>query len=299
MKILVFGKNGQVGRELQRTLHPLGDVSALDREEANLEHKDDLFHVIEKIDPKIIVNAAAYTAVDLAEKEKDKAHRINATAVWEMAQYCKKRGSLLVHYSTDYVFDGKKKEAYLENDKPAPINFYGKSKLEGERSIIQSRCAYLIFRTSWVYSYFGKNFIKTMWRLAQEREKLEVVYDQVGAPTSAYFIAEMTAKAIEAFLKDQLKTGIYHLTPSGTVSWHQLATYVIRKANNKGVKTKVTPENISAIKTESYPTPAKRPKNSVLDHQLLENALGIPFPRWQDGVDALIDRLVREGLSSI
>ncbi|WP_404355918.1 dTDP-4-dehydrorhamnose reductase [Methylotuvimicrobium sp. KM1] len=290
MNILLLGKNGQVGRELQRTLLPLGHVSAFGRDEADLQNPDALLGLLKERKPEIIVNAAAYTAVDKAETDEKAAYAINAEAVDVLAQYTSTHDALFVHYSTDYVFDGEKKEAYLETDTTDPQSIYGKSKRAGEEAILKSQCNALIFRTSWVFSADGNNFIKTILRLAQERDSLNIVADQFGAPTCAELIADVTAHAIIGFRRDQLTGGIYHLTSGGETTWHGLACYAVQRANENGMQLKLKPENIQPISTEAYPLPAKRPKNSRLNTGSLANSLELHFPDWR----LYVDRVIRE-----
>ena len=288
MRLLVLGTNGQVGWELQRSLAPLGAVIALGREEADLEDAAKLRDAVAGAAPDVIVNAAAYTAVDKAESEPERADRINCRAVAELAHMAAGRGALLVHYSTDYVFDGRKPEPYVETDATAPINVYGRSKLAGEQAIAASSARHLIFRTSWVHAGHGSNFIRTMLRLAAERDSLLVVADQIGAPTSAALIADITAQAIAA----NLAPDTYHLTASGETSWHGLAQFVIAEARAAGIPLKAGPENIAAITTAEYPTPATRPANSRLDTTKLRAALGITLPDWREGARQSVTQLI-------
>ncbi len=294
MKVLLFGKNGQVGNELCQTLLSIGEIIALDRSSVDLENTDALIQVLEANPVDVIVNAAAYTAVDKAESEENRAFQINEKAVGVMAAYAKRKNVLLVHYSTDYVFDGNKQSPYEEDDIPNPLNTYGKSKWAGEKAILQSGCFHLIFRTSWVYSYHGHNFIKTIWRLGKERDALNVVTDQIGSPTSAELIADITTKAITAFYAKTLPEGIYHLTASGQTSWHNLACYLMKKAHEAKMPMKLSPERIKAISTEEYPLPALRPKNSRLNNFKLSQKLNFAIPEWSYHVDRLIDRLIQE-----
>lgn len=296
MKILLLGKDGQVGRELQRTLLPLGEVVALGRAEANFEQPAQLINVVTSVRPDVIVNAAAYTAVDKAESERALAHRINAESVGELAHYAQRHGALLVHYSTDYVFDGNKATAYVESDATMPQSVYGQSKRAGELAIQQSGCDALILRTSWVFSAQGGNFIKTILRLATERENLSIVADQVGAPTSAELIADVTALALLGCRHKALPCGLYHLTAAGATSWHGLASYVVEKALAHGAKLKLDSSQIRAIPTEDYPLPAKRPKNSRLDTTKLSDTLKISLPDWPLHVDRCIAQLFEIGV---
>lgn len=291
MKILLIGKNGQVGQELQRTLLPLGEVAALGRESLELGDLAALKQVLAAQAPAVIVNASAYTAVDRAESDEALATAVNAGAVAAMAAYAREHGALLVHYSTDYVFDGTKEAPYREDDATAPQSAYGRSKRAGEEAILASGCQALVFRTSWVFSSHGGNFIKTMLRLAGERDSLSVVADQFGAPTSAELIADVTALAIAAHRRGALAGGIYHLTAAGATSWHGLASYAIERAIAHGASLKVDPSQIKPIPTEAYPVPAKRPRNSRLDTSKLCGALGLQMPDWKVHVDRLIDQL--------
>lgn len=294
LRILLFGKAGQVGAELQRTLPHVGQLKSCGREVADLEDQESLKTVIRDYRPDIIVNAAAYTAVDRAETEPDKANSINAEAVSLMAEEAKCLDAWLVHYSTDYVFDGTKNAPYIETDQPNPLGIYGETKLKGEWSIRQSGCKYLIFRTSWVYGAHGSNFIKTILRLAMEREVLNVVADQHGAPTSAGLIAEISAKAIPAISSGAMHPGTYHLAPSGDTTWHELAQRVVSRAHQLGMPLLLKPTQVRPIPTIDYPTAAVRPMNSRLDSSLLATTLGIALPDWQSEVDRFIEYLVRE-----
>lgn len=294
MKILLLGKNGQVGSELSRTLLALGQVLALARQDLCLSNLKALEAYLLLHKPTIIVNAAAYTAVDQAETEQQLAHLINAESVAVLANYAKNNNALLIHYSTDYVFDGEKKQAYIESDAPNPLNKYGLTKRAGELAILNSGCKHLIFRTSWVYSATGNNFIKTILKLAKDKTSLKVIADQIGAPTSAELIADVTALAIASYQKGQLADGIYHLTASGSTSWHQLACYVVNKAADMGVSLNLNAKAIEAIATEGYPLPAARPKNSLLDHSALSKGLNLHIPEWNVYVDRVLEQLTRK-----
>ena len=298
MKILLLGKNGQVGHELQRTLLPLGEVIALGRGEADLENLSSLNATLQAHAPDIIVNAAAYTAVDKAETDETTAFKINADAVAVLATYAREKGALLVHYSTDYVFDGEKQTPYTETDATNPQSAYGRSKRAGEEAIAQSGCNALVFRTSWVYGLRGRNFLLTVLRLAQERDELRIVADQFGAPTSAELIADVTALAIAGFRQRAISSGIYHLTAAGKTSWHGLACHVARRAIANGVTLKLDAGQIRAIPTEEYPVPARRPKNSLMDTNALSIALGLHLPDWKIHVDRAVDQLTRIGTPS-
>jgi len=292
LKILLLGANGQVGWELQRSLAPLGQLLACDRDCADLDNFDQLRTTIREYSPDIIVNAAAYTAVDQAESEPDKAQRINAEAVGLIATETKRLGAWLVHYSTDYVFDGSKATAYTETDLPNPVSVYGQSKLAGEEAIRDSSCDHLIFRTSWVYAARGSNFAKTMLRLASQRDELKVVSDQIGAPTSAELIADVTALCLNRILVDQpfgeQAGGTYHLSPGGETNWHEYAQYVISEALQAGFTLNARPEQIHPIATSEYPLPARRPANSRLDTTKLINMFKIYLPHWQYHVKRLV-----------
>ena len=291
MNILLLGKDGQVGKELARTLLPLGHVHAIGRRELNLENLSHLKQFLQKTQFNLIVNAAAYTAVDKAESDANTAYIINEQVTRTLAEYAQMNNALMVHYSTDYVFDGEKKEPYLESDRTNPQNIYGASKRAGEQAILNSGCRFLIFRTSWVFSAYGHNFITTILKLAQEKETLRIVADQYGAPTSAEFIADVTALAIADYRRGKIVNGIYHLTASGHTSWHGLALYAVEKARLNGATLTLKQFAIDPIATDGYPLPAKRPKSSLLDLGALSNALEISIPHWQVDVDRMIHQL--------
>jgi dTDP-4-dehydrorhamnose reductase len=291
MKILLFGKDGQVGRELQRTLLPFGYVIAFNRQSADLQNLSELNQLLLRVKPDLIVNAAAYTAVDKAETDPETAFKINAEAVAVMAGYAFQNEILLVHYSTDYVFDGQKPGAFVESDATHPLGIYGLSKRMGEESIAQSQCNALIFRTSWVFSSHGNNFIKTILRLAKEKNSLNIVADQFGAPTSAELIADVTALAIAAYRCGSIQRGIYHLTANGETNWHQFACHIVDRTLANGLPLQLDSSQIRPITTEEYPVPAKRPKNSRLDTSLLSSRLGLQLPDWTVHVDRTIDQL--------
>lgn len=290
MKILLLGKDGQVGWELQRALSPLGELIALNRHGdthwcGDLRDFDNLQKTVETLKPDVIVNAAAYTAVDKAESELQLAHDINAKAPGILAKAAASIDALLVHYSTDYVFNGSGSKPWTEYDLPAPINHYGKTKLEGEQLIQASDCHYLIFRTSWVYGLHGNNFIKTMLRLMQERESLQVIQDQIGAPTGADLIADMTSLALLWLGKEKPVKKIYHLAPTGSTSWYDYARFILEKASaNSSVKCK----EIKPIQSKEYPTPAARPCNSRLNTHQLSEDFSLYLPAWEEGVDKML-----------
>ena len=291
MKILLLGKNGQVGWEAQRALAPLGELVALDRHGSDglcgdLEQVDALADTVRRLAPDVIVNAAAYTAVDKAEQEAERAQAINADAVAMLARQTHELGALLVHYSTDYVFDGSGAQPWREDDAPAPLSVYGATKLAGEQAIRASGCEHLIFRTSWVYAARGGNFARTMLRLAAEREQLSVIDDQIGAPTGAELIADVSAHAIRSTLKDRSLCGTYHHAAAGQTSWHAYASFVIDRARRSGAALAV--QKITPIPTTSYPTPATRPLNSRLDTQRLRSRFGLHLADWRDGVTRML-----------
>ena len=296
MKILLFGKNGQVGWELQRSLAPLGELVALGSSGhaglcGDLSDLAGLAETVFKVKPDVIVNAAAYTAVDKAESEPEQARLINALAPGVLADEAQKLGAWFVHYSTDYVFDGSGGQFWQETDATGPLNVYGRTKLEGEQAV--TRCAkHLIFRTSWVYAARGANFAKTMLRLAQEREQLKVIDDQIGAPTGAELIADVTALALRAVLQKPEQAGIYHLAAGGEVSWFDYARFVIEQARQRGLPIKVAPEAIEPIPTRAYPLPAKRPHNSRLDTRKLKQSFDLVLPDWRVGVTRVLGEVL-------
>lgn len=297
MKILLLGKNGQVGWQLQRALAPLGEIVALERKDAggDLADPQGLAAAVRAAKPQVIVNAAAYTAVDKAESEPQLARLINTEAPAALAREAAASGALLVHYSTDYVFDGSGSAPWQESDATGPLNVYGATKLAGEQAIAASGCAHLTFRTSWVYAAHGDNFIKTMLRLAATRERLTVIDDQKGAPTGAELIADVTAHAISQTLQQPAKAGLYHLTAAGEASWFDYAQYVLalaRQARPQGIKTAAG--GVQPIASSQYPAAARRPLNSRLDTRRLQAAFGLQMPPWQQGVT----RVLREILES-
>lgn len=291
MKILLLGKAGQIGQALQHTLPTLGELVPLGRKDADLRDQDALRSALLSHRPDVIVNAAGYTDVDLAESQPDAAAQINTQAVATLARHASDTGALLVHYSTDYVFDGGKPAPYTEADLPAPLNVYGATKLAGEAAIIASACNALILRCSWVYAAHGQNFPKTILRLARERERLDVVADQVGAPTSAALIAAVTRQAISAHRQQLLDNGIYHLAASGATNWCAYARYLVTAAEARDIPLRLTPEGIHPILSEAYGAAARRPHNSRLDTTRLADALGLKFADWKHGVDELVNQL--------
>jgi dTDP-4-dehydrorhamnose reductase len=298
MKILLLGKNGQVGWALQRSLAPLGELVALDAQSqihcGDLSNLAGLAQTVRDVAPDVIVNAAAYTAVDKAESEPVLAHAINALAPGMLAQEAKRCGAWLVHFSTDYVFDGSGKQAWLETDAAAPLSVYGASKLAGEQAIMAAACQHLIFRTSWVYGARGNNFVKTMLKLAQERDSLKVVNDQIGAPTGADLLADVTAHAISTALQQPNVSGLYHLVASGKTSWHEYATLVIEYARQAGLPIKVAQTAIHAVPSSEFATVAKRPLNSRLNTSKLQQTFNLHLPNWQTGVTRMLDEYLQK-----
>ncbi len=292
MKILLLGKNGQVGWSLQRSLAPLGELVALDSQSqthcGDLSNLTGLAQTVRDVAPDVIVNAAAYTAVDKAENEPVLAHTINALALSVLAQEAKRIGAWLIHFSTDYVFDGSGDKPWLETDATVPLSVYGVTKLAGEQAIIASACKHLIFRTSWVYGARGNNFAKTMLKLAQERDSLKVVNDQMGAPTGADLLADVTAHAIRTALQKPNVIGLYHLAASGETSWHEYACFVIDFARQAGLEIKVAQTAIQAVPSSEFATVAKRPLNSRLNTNKLQKTFSLHLPDWQSGVTRML-----------
>ncbi|MCA0327571.1 MAG: dTDP-4-dehydrorhamnose reductase [Proteobacteria bacterium] len=293
MRILLLGRNGQVGWELQRSLAPLGELVALDRRGAaglvgELSDLDGLAATVRAVRPTVIVNAAAHTAVDKAESEPDLAHRLNAEAPAVLAREAAALGALLVHYSTDYVFDGSGDAPRTEDAPTHPLSVYGQTKLEGERAIRAAGGRHLILRTSWVYAARGGNFAKTMLRLAGERERLTVINDQWGAPTGAELIADVSAQAIAQVRQQPEKAGLYHLAAAGETTWFDYANYVLETAKKAQQAIKIKATETLPIATSAYPTPARRPLNSRLDTRALQAAFGLRLPPWQDGVRRML-----------
>ncbi|WP_458527205.1 dTDP-4-dehydrorhamnose reductase [Onishia taeanensis] len=296
-RILLLGKNGQVGWELQRALAPLGELTALDRHgckglTGDLADVDGLRRTVRQLKPQVIVNAGAYTGVDRAEEQRELATRINAEAPALLAEEARALNALLIHYSTDYVFNGSGDSPWRESDPVGPLNHYGASKLAGERHIQSSGCRHLIFRTSWVYAARGNSFLSTMARLMCEREALQVIDDQHGAPTGAELIADVTSHALVQTLNDGAKQGLYHLVPAGQTSWHGYAIFIAEWLQRQGTEVQSTQERIAPISTSEWPTPANRPLNSRLTTTKLERAFSLTLPAWQNGVErALVERL--------
>jgi dTDP-4-dehydrorhamnose reductase len=298
MKILLFGKGGQVGWELQRSLAPLGELIALDADSqqpcGDFTRPDDIAQSVRTIAPDVIVNAAAYTAVDKAESEPALAHTINALAPGILAQEARKLGSWLIHYSTDYVFDGSGSKPWLETDPTAPLSVYGSTKLAGEEAIRAAGCQHLIFRTSWVYAARGGNFARTMLRLAHERERLTVIDDQIGAPTGADLLADVTAHAIRMARQQPELSGLYHLAAAGETSWHGYACFVLDHARQAGIELKAATENVLPVPTSAFPLPARRPLNSRLDASKLQTTFDLHLPLWQTGVARALSEILEK-----
>ena len=292
MKILLFGKGGQVGWELQRSLSPLGELVALDFD--STDHCGDfsnlagLADTVRAVKPDVIVNAAAHTAVDKAESEPELVRMLNALAPAVLAQEAARIGAWLVHYSTDYVFDGSGTRPWTETDAPAPLNVYGQTKLEGEQ-LIQDACPqHLILRTSWVYAARGGNFAKTMLRLAQERERLTVIDDQFGAPTGAELLADVTAHAIRHLRLRPDDAGLYHLVAGGETNWHAYANYVLAQARVLQAGLHIKASEVLPVASSAFPTAARRPHNSRLDTRKLQTTFGLSLPHWQQGVARML-----------
>jgi len=297
MKILLLGKNGQVGWELQRALAPLGEVVALGSDSpfplcADFANPEALAATVRAVAPQIIVNAAAHTAVDRAEAEPDHARALNAKAPAVLAREAKALGAWLMHYSTDYVFDGTGTAPWTEDSPTGPLSVYGSTKLEGEKAIQDSGCKHLIFRTSWVYAARGGNFAKTMLRLAKERERLAVIADQFGAPTGAELLADLTAHALRSAIARPELAGTYHAVAQGETTWHAYACHVIEQARAMGQVIKVAPGAIEAVPSSAFPTAAKRPGNSRMDTRKLQQAFQITLPPWQHGVNRMLDEVL-------
>lgn len=299
MKILLFGKSGQVGWELQRSLTPLGELIALDFDSrqqcGDFTRLDDMAQTVRAIAPDVIVNAAAYTAVDKAESEPELVRTINVLAPGILAREARKLGSWLIHYSTDYVFDGSGSKPWMETDPTGPLSVYGLTKLEGEEAIRASGCHHLIFRTSWVYAARGGNFARTMLRLAQERERLTVVDDQIGAPTGADLLADVTAHAIRMALQQAELSGLYHLVAGGETSWYGYACYVLHLARQAGIELKVAGDSVIPVPTSAFPLPARRPLNSRLDASKLQTTFDVRLPLWQIGVARMVEEILASG----
>ncbi len=289
-KTIITGISGQLGSAL---LIAFGQApcTGLDRSQLNLDDPGSIEAVLDALKPSLIINPAAYTAVDKAESDPEQAFRVNAESVGIMARWCARNHALFVHYSTDYVFDGKKPTPYVETDDPCPLSVYGKSKYAGEQAIIASSCRHLIFRTSWVAGMRGNNFIRTILRLAQDRDSLRVVNDQVGSPTAAELIARTTLQVLEKANEHEV-SGLFHLTASNSTTWFDYAQYIVQRARQLGLATQLGPEGINPIPSTEYPVPAPRPMNSCLNTRKLCQWLDISgLPVWQQDIDPIIDHL--------
>lgn len=299
MKILLFGKNGQLGWELQRSLAALGEVRALGRPDADFGVPEALRAGVHDYRPDVIVNAAAYTAVDRAEGDAGTVHGINALAPGVLAEAARECGAWLVHYSSDYVFDGRKESAYLEEDAASPLSVYGRSKFDGEERIRASGARHLILRTSWVFGPHGANFPKTILQLARERPQLEVVADQIGAPTSAELLADLTALALQHIALRGIGAGelagTYHVAASGQTNWHAYACHVLAQALAQGARLQAGPGQILPVTTAAWPAAAQRPLNSLLDTNKFRTAFGLALPDWRHHVNRLIAGLAEGG----
>ncbi len=296
MKILLFGKGGQVGWELQRSLLPLGELIALDFDSndfcADFTDLRGLADTVARIQPDVIVNAAAHTAVDKAESEPDLARTLNALAPAALAQAAAQCQALMVHYSTDYVFDGSGTTPWRETDATGPLSVYGATKLEGEQLIAKHCAKHLIFRTSWVYAARGGNFAKTMLRLAKEKDRLTVIDDQIGAPTGADLLADVTAHAIRHVMQNNAAWGLYHLVAGGQTSWHGYAEFVLSESLRHQPGLQLAAKAVDAVPTSAFPTPARRPHNSRLDTQKIKTTFGLALPEWQAGVSRMLKEVL-------
>jgi dTDP-4-dehydrorhamnose reductase len=300
MKILLTGRDGQVGFELARALAPLGEVVAVGRADCDLGDADALRALVRRVAPDVVVNPAAWTAVDRAETERDAAFAVNARAPAILGEEAARLGALVVHYSTDYVFDGAGTRPWTEDDTPAPHSVYGASKLAGERALAEACPHHLIMRTGWVLGVHGGNFARTMLRLAAERDQLTVVDDQFGAPTSAALLADLTAHVVRQYVRqyaregrDAFPFGLYHVAAAGETSWYDYARFVLDAARSAGMALKAGPDDVRPVPTAAYPTAARRPANSRLDTSLFRRTFGLRLPPWQDGVHHVLQQLLR------
>ena len=296
MKFLVTGKNGQLGFELQRALAPLGAIIAVDREDCDLADADAIRSLVRSVQPDLIINPAAYTAVDRAESEPQLATALNALAPAVLGEEATRINAAVIHYSTDYVFDGTSPRPYVETDATNPLNVYGRTKRDGDLALQQSCPQHLIFRTSWVVGAHGNNFAKTMLRLAKERDSLSIVADQMGAPTSAALLADVTAQLIGRMQREGRSTfpfGLYNCTNGGVTSWHAYACFVLQQALDAGVALKTHPAQVKPITTAEYPLPAIRPANSQLDTALFCSTFDLILPDWQQGLHHILQQVLR------
>ncbi|SOD16752.1 dTDP-4-dehydrorhamnose reductase [Nitrosomonas ureae] len=296
MRILLLGKSGQLGWELQRSLAPLGELISLDSASkelcGDLSNLKGIKQTIQKTAPNIIVNAGAYTAVDKAENEPELTQILNAEAPKILAQAAKEQNARLIHYSTDYVFNGNGAQPYDETDTADPLNYYGKTKLEGDENILTSGCSHLIFRTSWIYATFGSNFIKTILYLAQNRDKLTIVNDQIGSPTSAELIADTTAYTLFTVKYKPEISGLFNLTAKGYTSWYEFAKFILEYVEKRNLPLKIHSTDIDPISSVEFPLPAKRPLNSRLNTSKLENTFHLSLPAWQTGVSRILTEIL-------
>ena len=296
LKVLLFGKGGQVGWELQRSLSPIGELIALDFESqdhcGDFTNLQGLANTVRDIQPDVIINAAAHTAVDKAESEPELARTINALAPGVLAEAAQRFGATLVHYSTDYVFDGSGRQAWREIDPTNPLSVYGKTKLEGEQLVAANCAKHLIFRTSWVYAAKGGNFAKTMLRLAKERDALTVINDQMGAPTGAELLADVTAHTIRSLQLNPEQAGLYHLVAGGETSWHGYAQFVIDHARKSGVELKTNQRTLTPVPSSAFATAATRPLNSRLNTSKLQSTFNLTLPTWQQGVARMLTEII-------
>jgi dTDP-4-dehydrorhamnose reductase len=296
-RFFITGANGQLGFELQRALAPLGEVTACGRDACDLSTPDSIRAAVRAAKPDVIFSAGAYTAVDKAESEPELARAVNATAPGILGEEAAKLGALVIHYSTDYVFDGTKTGAYSEEDVTNPLGVYGKTKLAGEEALAASGAGHLIFRTSWVFGAHGKNFLKTILRLASTRDELRIVADQIGAPTGAALLADASAHIAARYLRDGMENfpfGLYHLAAAGETSWHGFAQHIVAKATAADLKLQATLERILPITTPEFPTPAARPANSLLDTTKFRTTFGLQLPDWTHGVDQVLDVILEK-----
>lgn len=295
MRLLILGRDGQVGTALTQALAPLGEIVAFGRDGADLAHPQRLGALVDRVEPDVIINAGAYTAVEKAESEADLARVVNGEAPAALAAATAACGAWLIHYSTDYVFDGRKPAPYVEDDETQPLNVYGETKRAGEVSITESGARHLIFRTSWVHAPGRNSFAAKILSLAQSREELKVIDDQIGAPTSVRLIAEITRRAIEQIDRERpLESGVYHLTAAGETSWHGYARYVVDAARRRGIPLRTSLERIVPVPSSEFPSPARRPHNSRLSTHKLRGALGIDLPDWPADLQSTLDALLPE-----
>jgi dTDP-4-dehydrorhamnose reductase len=294
MRILVTGKNGQVGHELMTSLAPLGKLVGVDLKECDLTQSAAIDALLERVKPDIIINPAAYTEVDKAESEPTIAHAVNAQAPKIFARYAARHNILIIHFSTDYVFDGSKPEPYLEDDEANPKSVYGKTKWLGEEAVRKMAAKHIIIRTSWVFGAHGVNFLKTILKVAEQRDKLSVVSDQFGAPTSARLLANAVAQIVKELNEpgSYRKYGTYHVAATGETSWHGYAKAVVEAAIKCGLETKLTPAQIKAVTTQENPMPAPRPANSRLDTTKVRTVFSVSLPKWQQEVEKVVKELV-------